>query len=260
MKAFWKSSTSHNISIDDYSKRICNATAINGRVWIVVDSNKKDAQVLTKADERKFKAKVYSYIVLPQYALDMGYDEMGILNWILFQENVRDDDSPILSTGLVIPRYRLWTRTFSQLFTIKGNLQKDGIVTAEAPIAHELGIVPVFAADNIISDEPYSSPALIADVAYLDRAIANYLSNLDAIIQDQTFSQLAIPAQGLTSGVPEDDAKIEKLVEFGTKQIFTFNGEAGTQPFYLSPDVKQAQIILQVVNKIIWACLTSGDR
>ena len=47
------------------------------------------------------------------------------------------------------------------------------------------------------SESPYFSPSLIDDIAYLDRAVANYLSNLDAIIQDQTFSQLAIPVQSL---------------------------------------------------------------
>jgi hypothetical protein len=45
------------------------------------------------------------------------------------------------------------------------------------------------------------STPLIADIAYLDRAAANYLSNLDAIIQDQTFSQLVIPAEALPSQI-----------------------------------------------------------
>ena len=84
-------------------------------------------------------------------------------------------------------------------------------------------------------------------MAYLDRAVANYLSNLDAIIQDQTFSQLAIPAQNLMPG--DDDYK--KMLEMGTKRVFVYDGDGGQGPFYLSPDVKQANLILQVIGKII---------
>jgi len=112
---------------------------------------------------------------------------------------------------------------------------------------HGLGIVPVVLADNIISDEEYCAQSLIDEIAYLDRAVANYLSNLDAIIQDQTFSQLAMPAQNVLPG--EDN--YTKLTEMGTKRIFLYDGEGGAQPFYLSPDPKQAQMILAVINKII---------
>lgn len=111
---------------------------------------------------------------------------------------------------------------------------------------HGLGEVPVVLADNILTDEMYGSPSLIADIAYLDRAVANYLSNLDAIVQDQTFSQLAMPAQ---STIPGEDI-VTKVQELGIKRIFTFDGQAG-EPMYISPDPKQAQLILDVVNRII---------
>jgi hypothetical protein len=106
--------------------------------------------------------------------------------------------------------------------------------------------VPAIPVDNRQSENLYSVPALIADIAYLDRAVANYLSNLDAIIQDQTFSQLALPAQSMMPG----DDKYDKLIEMGTKRIFTFDGEGG-QPMYISPDPKQAAMIVEVINKII---------
>jgi len=88
---------------------------------------------------------------------------------------------------------------------------------------------------------------MIADVAYLDRAVANYLSNLDAIIQDQTFSQLTMPAQAVEPGTDAYD----KITEMGTKRIFLYDGSTPHQPEFISPDVKQAELILKVVNKII---------
>jgi hypothetical protein len=107
--------------------------------------------------------------------------------------------------------------------------------------------VPVFAHDHNDTDQLYSSPSLIADIAYLDRACANYLSNLDAIIQDQSFSQLAMPAQNM---MPGEDS-YNKMLEVGTKRIFLFDGEGGAQPFYLSPDPKQAELIITAIGKII---------
>lgn len=101
-------------------------------------------------------------------------------------------------------RYRLWTRNEWFLFReeVKKGAGNAGRRTAKVVLEdkgeHKLGVVPVFPVDCIgESESPYFSPSLIDDIAYLDRAVANYLSNLDAIIQDQTFSQLAIPVQSL---------------------------------------------------------------
>lgn len=245
IKKFWKRSTLQGHSIKEYAKSISKLSAIFGRIWVVVDSTRTDA-VVTRADEQEQDALIYSYFVTPEHVLDMSYDDVGELNWILIHEVTRDDKEPIESSGQRKSQYRLWTRDFFQIFTLRKEGNKT--IIEEGPmVPHDLGAVPVIAVDNVISDEKYTSPSMIADVAYLDKACANYLSNLDAIIQDQTFSQLAIPAQAMS---PSDD-NYKKLLEMGTKRIFTYDGEAGSQPFYLSPDVKQAELILKVVNKII---------
>lgn len=124
----------------------------------------------------------------------------------------------------------------------------DGFdIEIDGPHTHGLGSVPVFNADNVISHELYASTAMIDDVAYLDRAVANYLSNLDAIIQDQTFSQLVMPAQGLVPGADGYD----KILEMGTSRIFTYDAEHGGKPEFISPDPKQADLLLKVINKIV---------
>jgi hypothetical protein len=199
-------------------------------------------------DEKTGKVRTYSYLVPPECVLDLSYDDLGQLNWILIHEIVRDDEDPFQSSGANVNRYRLWTRTTWQLFTVVPKASGKEFDVVEGPITpHSVGEVPAFAADNVISEELYSSASLIDDIAYLDRAVANYLSNLDAIIQDQTFSQLAMPAQGLLPG----DTAHDKLLEMGTKRVFLYDGEDGNKPEYISPDVKQAEIILKVINKII---------
>lgn len=245
IRQFWKHATLKKQSIREFMKSVSQKTSIFGRIWIVVDSTKTE-EAETLAEEKESDARVYAYIVDPRHVLDVSYDEMGELNWILIHEIVRDDRDAINSSGDLESRYRLWTREYSQLFLVQRQGSKV-IVAPQPPVPHDLEVVPVFAADNTVTDERYTSPSMIADVSYLDRAVANYLSNLDAIIQDQTFSQLAMPAQGLSPG----EEAYQKLLELGTKRIFIYDGEGGTQPFYLSPDVKQAELILSVVNKII---------
>jgi len=245
VKNFWNKATLAGLGMSEFAKRISNRSSVFGRVWIIVDSN-KTPEVRTKADEKLTDARTYAYIVTPRQMLDMSFDEKGQMNWCLVYEIERDDKDPINSSGKLKDRYRLWTRDFSQLFRVEQQGNKKVIVVDE-PIMHNLGVVPCVAADNVISDEPYTSPALIADVAYLDRAVANYLSNIDAIIQDQTFSQLIMPAQGV---LPGEDA-YDKLLEMGTKRLFTYDAENGAKPEYINPDPAQAELILKVVNKII---------
>ena len=248
IEAFWKSSTRNGRPIELYAREFSLRSSVFGRVWVVIDSTAKltnGAPVLSKADEKNNDFRVYSYIVDPRSVLDYSYDENGELNWILIHESARDDEDPMNSSGKEFSRYRLWTKT--EWFLFKEIKVRNKIsIELDSSGTHSLGVVPVVEVDNSFTDDSVV-PALIADIAYLDRAVANYLSNLDAIIQDQTFSQLAMPAQNLTPG--EDT--YTKMVEIGTKRIFLYDGEGGAAPFFLSPDVKQAELILSAIHKII---------
>lgn len=249
--AFWENATHSGLDIKQFMKLVSTAASKFGKVWIVVDSNAAPG-VISVADAKKAKARVYAYIVTPLDALDMGFSEEGELEWILIRERVRDDNDPINASGEMIERFRLWTKTYWQLFELEeqsvGKTRKTEVIVKPGPQRpHRVGEVPVFSVDHVIGESRYSAPALINDIAYLDRAVANYLSNLDAIIQDQTFSQLAMPAQALMPG----DDKYNQLLEMGTKRVFVYDGEGGAQPDYLSPDPKQAQVIVTVINKII---------
>lgn len=284
VKRFWTNATLDNLSINDLIKQISKLTSIYGRIWVVTDTTKSE-EVATKADEKAGKARVYTYLVTPENVCDMSYDDENVLNWILIHEQVRDDEDPIESSGEMIDRFRLWERNQWTLFTLRkksgaagvidgsetqefirriaelarrgetgelGTINPNGKsyefeVDVQGPFPHGFDGVPVFAANHIVGHDLYASSSLIDDVAYLDRAVANYLSNLDAIIQDQTFSQLIMPAQGI---VPGEDG-YDKLLEMGTKRIFTYDGEGGKEPKYISPDVKQAELVLSVISKII---------
>ncbi len=245
---FWKKATRKGESIDEFVRQVSLKASIYGRVAVVVDSS-VDSAVVSQADAKRAKKSIYAYTVAPQQLLDYSFDDEGKLNWILIEEIVRDDEDPFSGSGELTSQYRLWTKTEWMLFTLGGKRagQRSRPVELADSGEHGLGIVPVVLVDDSVSgSDKWKAKSMIDDIAYLDRATANYLSNLDAIIQDQTFSQLAMPAQGVLPGTDE----YTQLVDMGTKRIFLYDGEGG-QPFYLSPDVKQAQLIIEVVNKII---------
>lgn len=264
VKDFWKRATLGGRDIKHYRRQLSDKSSIYGRIWVVVDSS-KSGNSISLADERQDDGRIYSYIVSPQNALDMAFDELGELKWILIHEQIRDDDDPFDNTNYSLnymqDYYRLWTRNEWYLFKRIIGSDNEEAIEEEASGTHGLGVVPVFPVDHITTDESlYSAPSLIGDIAYLDRAVANYLSNLDAIIQDQTFSQLAMPAQGLMPG--HDD--YEKLVHVGTKRIFLYDGENGGKPFYLSPDPRQAELVVvvikQIINEIYHTVGMAGER
>lgn len=260
VKKFWKRTTRNGMTISEFVRMASTKNSVLGRVAVVVDNNLRNRVVadedtiLSEKDVEESGFSIYAYIVKPQNILDFAFDEDGDggLLWIRLREFVRDDKDPFNSSGDLVERQRLWTRNKWYVFDrpTTSNNQKQQPVRLVDEGVHDLGIVPVFLADHSISDSKYVPPSLVDDIAYLDRTIANYLSNLDAIIQDQTFSQLAIPAQALTG---DQTKQKDNIIEMGTKRIFTYDGGSGSnaKPEFISPDPKQAGVILDVINKHI---------
>jgi len=246
---FWAATTLFKRPIKEFMGTVSRQSSIYGRVWVVVDNN-IPSEALTQQDVKDSKGRIYAYTVDPLSVLDFAYDDDGELEWILMLETQRDSANPLTASGAVKVQYRLWMEDAYALFHIETKDDKSRIAVMDKFQATGLGIVPVFCVDHNSSDELYTSPSMIGDVAYLDRACANYLSNLDAIIQDQTFSQLTMPMQGVLPGENGDDRE-KILFEMGTKRIMAFDGTAGGTPEYISPDPKQAAIILTVITKII---------
>ena len=280
LRQFWGKATRGSDDIDTLMRQVDKAVSIFGQPYVVIDSSARpnpDGKKLSRSQAKEQNARVYAYVIRPQDVLNVSFDDHGEINWILIHEINRDDGDFFETDHHEYGCYRLWTKTHSYLYKVrlpnKGEIGQDMflkpigvqlhrfkpsassssdakkkmIVEEISSVEHGLGIVPVVPARDRESDSLYHSAALIDDIAYLDRANANYLSNLDAIIQDQTFSTLTIPVQSLEGA--ED--MYSRVVELGTKRIFAYDGEGGEGPSYISPDPRQAGIILSVVTKII---------
>lgn len=254
VKEFWGASTLMKRPIVDLMDSISTWTSCLGRIWVVVDNNVPSG-VVSEADRKRSGGRTYAYFLKPTHVYDFAYDEDGELEWFLNGEFKRDDEDPLTGSGKVRERYRLWTKTFWAVIEVDGKGTNENARVVDHGL-HNLGLVPVFPADHMASDELYTVPGLLEDVAYMDRAVANYLSNLDVIIQDQTFSQLAIPFQGLlpTAGNDDDDGESEELnqiQQMGHNRVFAYNAEGGAAPEFISPDVKQAGMIITTITKIV---------
>lgn len=250
IKQFWSNATLQKRDMEHFMQITSALSSIYGRVWIVVD-NTNTTSGLSKAEAKKAGTRTYCYTVSPQDVIDVSFGEDGELNWIKIREIERDDADPFSYSGEIKHRIRIWTRNEWFLYRSHSTGLYAKNYQLEEKGFHGLGIVPVTYLDHNETESPFSSTSLIAEIAYMDRAVANYLSNLDAIIQDQTFSQLVIPADAIAFSEADDKNIGEKLLEFGTKRIFLYGGEAQNKPDFISPDPKQANVILAMINKII---------
>ena len=277
VKKFWDCATTDGAAIDELMKRVSDQSSIAGRAWIVVDSNFQN--VVSIADETNGTGRVYAYIVSQEDVLDYSMDDRGAMRWILYRIPFRDDIDPINSSGVVVPRYMLWTTEEWVLLEERAKTTNGPTLSSAVPLSSPIiegvqtamllvtgnpedrreifvvdrGVnkigpsIPVVPVNHMETDELYAPPGLVDEIAYLDRTVANYLSNLDAIIQDQTFSQLVMPAQNMMPG--EDE--YNKLKESGTSRIFIYDGEGGQAPQYISPDASQAELVISVIKMII---------
>lgn len=272
---FRQKATLSGLTLEQFERQVARKSSIYGRVYVVLDNNARPDEIVTKADEKNGNVRLYAYIVTPDQMRDCGFDRDGNYEWVLIMEKHRDDTDPFESSGDLVEKYRLWTKNEWFLFSTKSDGGKDVTVELEDMGEHNLGIVPVIKCDHIESDNKYAVPALIEDIAYLDRTVANYCSNLDQIINDQTFSQLVIPAAGLLSGIsstistvdpndPDVLKKRQEIMNLGTSQVLLYDGENGSAPTYISPDPKQAELIIttikQIINEIYHTVGLSGER
>lgn len=278
---FWKSMSKRGWPAEEYLPVLNKWSSIFGRIWVVIDATRLNAdKSMTQAEIKKMGYRVWSYWVKPQDMMDCEWGDDGQLNWILLREHYRVDsdlgeNGNLLVNGGIRQRYRLWTRNTWVLYEweVDGSGRKTNNLKESDSHNHNLGLVPVLPLDNMNSSEDYVSESLISDIAYLDRAVANYISCLDAIIQDQTFSQLAMPAQAAMFNTSVDDGdeelkadkrRRENMLEMGKKRIFMFDGESKQAPFFLSPDPKQAELIIkairQLINEIYHSVGVAGER
>lgn len=224
--------------------------SVYGRVYIIIDRKENDDNGKTGTQADNINAKYYCYLIFPEDVLDIAFDdETGAISWVLVRERFRDAESPYSAKSYTEERYRLWEREKWTLFDKAGNSVEEGETG--------LDVVPIVYLDNEELDE-YSGESMIADVAYIDRAIFDNWSRLDSIVCDQTFSQLIFPIEALPADIVDNKDLREQFLALATNRVILYSSQAQTEPKWISPDASQAAFILtmlQSMTKQLYASL-----
>ena len=229
-------------TLDHFMKGVSQLSSAMGRIYVVIDKEPVPEAQKTGTLKDNFLTVPYCYPIYPQDVLDVSFDKFGKVKWALIRENNREGDDSINTAASVIKnQYRLWEKGRWSLYNDSGARIGGG--------ATDLDCCPVIAIDNEeIVNSVYSGHSLIADIAYLDRAIFNNWSRLDTIVCDQTFSQLIFPVEGLLAEVAEDEELRNQFMTLATNRILLYSSQAAAAPSYISPDAAQAQFILDMIQ------------
>jgi hypothetical protein len=242
VKTFWKEATREGRSIDSFAAEVDKWQSVYGVIYVVMD------RTAERVDNVVQEKNPYTYWLPPQKILDFATDENGAFEWILIEEDYRDEKNPFTSSGICECRYRLWTKTEWHLYAKNPEAKKDGPQFMEiANDMHGLGFVPVLQVCEPESKK-YSGPGLIDDAVYMDRALVNYGSLLDEILYEQTFSQLTMPAEAVLPGSADATA----LIAAAKNRIFLYNATSpGAKPEYISPDASQARTLMDAMKDLM---------
>jgi hypothetical protein len=241
---FWKSPEKGvEGDINDFARSLDKWVSVFGRIYIVMDRPDAASDPAALSGRRADEAVPYAYVVFPQRVLDMAYDDGGRFEWILISEDFRP--TSLSGSGQIETRWRLWTKQSWYLLANNDpkNPEKVNVIDQGT---HGLGVVPVIkmSADKT---SKWSSPALVGDIAYMDRTLTNYASMLDEIIYEQTFSQLTIPAEALLPGTTEAN----QLIASAKNRIFMYSStQPGAKPEFISPNASMAKSIIDAMDDI----------
>jgi hypothetical protein len=115
----------------------------------------------------------------------------------------------------------------------------------EAEGVNELGFVPLITLYNKDIDDDRMGESMLKDIVYINRAIFNWSSCIDEMIERQTFSQLIVPDDGTLA--EDSESGEDPLRKLGTSNAWTYNAEAKHPPAYISPDTKNLQTIWKLI-------------
>ena len=240
----WRINTDgRGTDVDTFMNHVSYLSSVYGQVHVVVDSPyAKDINVplhVYKADKERFNP--YSVIVTPQDLRDWSVDEFGNYNWVLIRSRGYLDMNPH-GERVDDTTYRLITRDKWEVYNAKGKKIRQGENT--------LGEVYMTTCYNSDTNLDIIGESLIKDISRINRVVYNWCSNIDEMIERQTFSQLVMP-EDPQAQLEESDEGGDPLRVIGTSQIFTFPSTAGHPPAFISPDRQQIDAIWKMIQQHI---------
>ena len=240
---FRKSADGRGTNLSEFVKKVGFFSKIFGVMHVLVDMPPKTKNKITNAEAKQMNLNPYCSLVYPSQLVDWSLDANGNLNWVIISSVHYNDLDPAKERE-VQTHYKLITREEWRVEDADGNPVKyDDGRPNKGP--NELKAVPLVTMYHQDIDDDKIGESLIKDIVYINRAILNWCSCIDEMIERQTFSQLIVPDDG--SLAEESESGDDPLRRVSTSSVWTFNSESKHPPAYISPNTDNIVTIWNLV-------------
>ncbi len=243
LEPFRKDADGRGTSISDFVAKVGYLSKIFGAMHVLVDAPQIDKDTVRVKGFMKNSENPYGSLVYPRMLKDWSRDSNDNFQWVVIEYDYFRDADPTKERD-VEKYYKLWTKTEWRCEDVDGNLFvfEDG---REAEGDNELGFVPLITLYNRDIDDDKMGESMLKDIVYINRAIFNWSSCIDEMIERQTFSQLIVPDDGTLA--EDSESGEDPLRKLGTLNAWTYNAEAKHAPAFISANTDNLQTIWKLI-------------
>ena len=220
-------------SVREFRVNLCEMVQIYGHCFVIVDMPVSQGEVNL---EQRIVNNQFPYftIIQPGDVINWALDNFGEPYWVMVVENSALNIDPFNfdKDNLSTISYKLWTRTSWHKYNSELELVDEGV--------NPIGKVPIVCFYDRKSKKyaGFLGISSLSDIAFINRNIYNLCSELQQIIDDQTFSFLAL--QGDISEYQGDKS-------IGTSKGLIYP-EGKNPPTYVAPPNGPAEIVITQIN------------
>lgn len=221
-------------SIGEFRKEMADLAQLYGHIYVVTDTIKSDAEVITQQDIIDNGLFPYFTLHHPQNVINWALDEFGRPYWVVIREYIDGNKDPYNfdEQNLAFVQYRLLTRNEWVLY--------NGDYVQIATGVHGLNKVPITCIFDKQSKKARSFLGIssLADIVFIARDIYNSCSELKQILRDQTFAFLAL----------QGNSKEYDELSVGTSKGLLYPPDRNP-PQYISPPSSNAEAYFKHIDR-----------
>ena len=224
-------------SIDAVMREVNIQSSVYGHVWLVVD--KPTTQMGTRAEELEQGIRPYISMVTPENVLDWQYRRepsgLYVLNYLKVLEN--DDYSQRRPQNSVFTREYYPDRIELRSYDSENNETGKLLET----IPNNIGVIPAVCVYASRSGARGIGVSDIADVALMQRAIYDELSEIEQLIRINNHPSLV------------STIDVQAAAGAGARIIMPENQDSGLKPYLLQPSSSNLDGIMNSIQKKVEA-------
>ena len=244
LEPFRRDADGRGTSISDFIAKVGYLSKIFGAMHVLVDMPQKNEDITyTRRFVKENNISPYCNLIYPRMLKDWSRDSNQNFEWVVVEYNYFRDADPKKERDIE-KYYKLITKKTWRCEDADGNLFvfEDG---RDAEGTNDLGFVPLVTSYHKDIDDDRIGESMLKDIVFINRAIFNWSSCIDEMIERQTFSQLIVPDDGTLA--EDSESGEDPLRKLGTANAWTFNANATHPPDFISPDTSNLQTVWKLI-------------